>query len=252
MDKCGQELSGRTALVTGGARRIGRAIAVALGARGAGVVVHYRSSRPEAEETAAAVEEAGGRAWTLDADLEDPAGAGALYDRACEAGGPVDILVNNASVFERGTLGGADVGRLRRDMAVNAAAPLLLARRLASSRERGDVINLLDVRLVGYDAPYGSYQLSKKMLDALTAMMALEFAPGVRVNGVAPGLVLPPAGKGGEHLARLARNNPLGTHGGPEDVVAAVLYLLGAGFVTGQVIFVDGGQHLCGPRYSDA
>jgi NAD(P)-dependent dehydrogenase (short-subunit alcohol dehydrogenase family) len=120
----------------------------------------------------------------------------------------------------------------------------VLSREFARLAGRGKIVNLLDTKIIGYDRAHVAYILSKHMLSVLTRMCALEFAPGITVNGVAPGLILPPLGKDENYLEQLARSVPLKRHGGPEDVAKAVVYLLTSDFVTGQVIFVDGGRHL--------
>jgi len=147
---------------------------------------------------------------------------------------------------------------LAANVQINALAPLQIARAFARQRglnrttgpfEKGCIVNLLDCRIVDYDANHAAYHLSKRMLFTLTRMMALEFAPEIRVNAVAPGLILPPRGKDDAYLRALAPTNPLNAVGRPEQVTEAVLYLLGADYVTGQVIFVDGGRHMRGTVY---
>ncbi|MFO7899156.1 MAG: SDR family oxidoreductase [Planctomycetota bacterium] len=242
-------LSGKTALVTGGAKRIGRAVAVALAAEGANVVIHYRRSGDEAEATADRLCELGADAWTISADLADPAEAAALFDRATDAAGPIDLLVNNAAIFEPGTLTDFNTADLARNVQINALAPLQLARGFADQGREGAIVNFLDTRVVAYDREHVAYHLSKRMLFSLTRMMALEFAPAVRVNAVAPGLILPPPGKDRAYLERMTSSNPLNRVGTLSQVTEAVLFLLANEFVTGQVIFVDGGQHMRGRTY---
>jgi NAD(P)-dependent dehydrogenase (short-subunit alcohol dehydrogenase family) len=127
---------------------------------------------------------------------------------------------------------------------VNAWAPFVLSRDFSRHVDRGKIINLLDTRITGYDRSHVAYVLSKRMLAVLTSMCALEFAPDFTVNAVAPGLILPPPGKDENYLAGLVKTVPLKKHGGPGDIVDAVLYLLKSDFVTGQTIYVDGGRHL--------
>ncbi len=239
-------LHGKTALVTGGARRLGREIALALAREGAGLVLHYRFSGKEAHETARAAREAGVRVHLLEADLEDPAAAETLLERASAEAGPLDILVNNASGFPRDRIDSVTWREISRSMKVHAFAPLALTRAFAAQGRQGAVVNILDARVVDYDKEHFSYHLGKRALLALTRETALQYAPLVRVNAVAPGLVLPPEGEGKEYLERMASTNPLRRHGDPEDVVRAVLFLLSSPFVTGQVLFVDGGRNLLG------
>ncbi len=245
-------LAGSTALVTGAAKRIGKATALALAAHGAGVVVHYRSSRDAAQGVVSEIEGRGGRAWAVAADLASPEAAAGLFDRACRAAGPIDIIVNSASIFPRNTLLDMTPQDLAENMHVNALAPLLLGRALAAAGRPGSIVNVLDTRIVHYDAAHAAYHVSKRACYTFTRMMALQFAPAVRVNGVAPGLILPPAGEDESYLARLAAENPLQRIGSLRGITDAVLFLLRSDFITGQVIFVDGGFHLKGSVYGSA
>lgn len=249
MTDIARTLSGRTALVTGGARRLGRTIALALAERGATVVIHYRSSADEADATAEAVRAAGAEAWTLRADLGDATEAATVLAKGVDLAGPVDILVNNASVFPESAFADVTAEDLAANVQLHAMAPLALARALAGQGIRGDIINMVDSRITDYDRRHVAYHLSKRMLADLTKLMAIELAPAIRVNAVAPGLILPPEGEDVSYLQRLASTNPLGAYGRPEDVARAVAFLLESPFVTGQVLFVDGGRHMRGRLY---
>jgi pteridine reductase len=241
------KLAGRTALVTGAGRRIGRAIAIALAEEGVHIVAHDRGAlEAETARVCGEVAGCGAKSWKVIADLEKPEEYGTLIDRALAAAGSLDIVINNASLFRQNTLQDMDYGSLLQHVQVNAWAPFVLSRDFARLVGRGKIINLLDTRLAGYDPGHAAYILSKHLLAVLTRMCASEFAPGVTVNAVAPGLILPPAGKDEAYLDRLAKSTPLKRHGGPDDVADAVLYLLKSDFVTGQVIYVDGGRHLAG------
>ena len=236
---------GKTAVVTGAARRIGRAISTALGEAGANVVIHdHQSLRGECENLCDEMDRLGVKTWIVTADFEDPADSASVIGRAQKAAGNIDILVNSAAVFQGDTLRDADFKNLMHHMRVNAWAPLILSREFARVAPRGKIINLLDTRISGYDWKHVSYILSKHALHILTKMTALEFAPGITVNAVAPGLILPPPGKDMSYLEELAATVPLKRHGGPPDIVDAVLFLLRSEFITGQVIYVDGGRHL--------
>jgi pteridine reductase len=237
-------LAGKTALVTGAARRIGRAVSMALASSGANVVIHYSHSAPDAEALAADAARLGVRAFSLQADLADPEEAEALLARATECAGRIDLLVNNASVFEPETLETASLDGLVRSVKVNAWAPFVLTRALARQFGHGKVVNLLDTRVAGLDLAHVGYILGKQLLAVITRMTAVAFAPGLAVNAVAPGLILPPPGQDEAYLARLAQDVPLKRHGGPGDVARAVLFLLESEFITGQVVYLDGGRHL--------
>ena len=254
-------LRGRTALVTGAARRLGKAVAEALAREGADVLVHYGRSAAEAEQAAAELRGLGVRSWTLRADLGDPGQVEALWDQALAQAGPIDILVNSASVFPEDTLAGFTAAGLEAALRVNALAPVLLARRFAATGSAAEeragraeaggarpadrvIVNLLDSRALGRMRAHFSYQAGKRLLGDFTRLLALELAPAVRVNAVAPGMILPPAGLGEEVRRRLAATNLLARWGEPDDVARAVLFLAGNDFITGQVLFVDGGGAL--------
>jgi NAD(P)-dependent dehydrogenase (short-subunit alcohol dehydrogenase family) len=237
-------LRGKTALVTGAAKRIGREIAVALARAGVDVAIHFRRSAKQADELRAELVSYGVKAWLVEADFEDIAATQRLIPEVVKAAGSLDILVNSASVFLPGTIQTLDFTDLMKQMQVNAWAPFALSREFARHADRGKIINLLDSRIVGYDRSHVAYILSKQVFAHLMKMTALEFAPRITVNGVAPGLILPPAGKDEAYLNDLAQTIPLRRHGGPGDIADAVLYLLESDFITGQVIFVDGGRHL--------
>jgi len=253
-------LTARTALVTGAAHRVGQAIAEALAREGADVLVHFGSSRAEAERTVAGLRSLGVQAWALQADLGDPARAEALWGQAeaLAGAGRIDILVNSASTFHEDTLAGLTAASLEASLRINALAPLFLARRFAAAgggagqgsggpegaprgaRDRV-IVNLLDSRMLGRMRTHVSYQMGKRLLGDFTRLLALELAPAVRVNAVAPGMILPPPGLRPEAQARLATTNLLGRWGEPADVARAVVFLAQNGFITGQVLFVDGG-----------
>jgi NAD(P)-dependent dehydrogenase (short-subunit alcohol dehydrogenase family) len=237
-------LEGKAALVTGAAKRLGRAVAEVLAAHGADVVIHYGYSSEEAAELVEQLKSAGGKAWAIETDLAQPAQVEALVPRALEQAGRLDVLVNSASVFPADSLQEAKLETAMESLRVNAWAPFALTRSFACHARRGAVVNFLDTRVEGYDWKHVSYILSKHALLLLTRMTALEFAPDIRVNGVAPGLILPPPGEDESYLEKQARTVPLRRHGSSADVTEAVLYLLRSEFVTGQVLFVDGGRHL--------
>ena len=223
-------------LVTGGAKRLGAAIVRAVAAAGHEPVIHYRSSREEAETLAADV---GG--VTVQGDLSDLAAVPAFFARACE-GGAIDGLVNSASLFEYDAPDAPDPALAARLYAVNAMAPSLLAAALAKQGREGAVVNLLDQKLANPNPDFYSYTLSKAALAQATVLMAQAFAPRVRVNAVAPGLTLPSGGQSDEEFEAIASDNLLQHPVGARRVAEAVLYLLHAHAVTGQTMFVDCGQ----------
>ena len=238
------ELSGRTALVTGGAKRLGAATALALGGAGANVVIHYHTSAREAEELLEQLRKLGVEAWAIKADLSASDELGTLVERAYQIGGPLHILVNNASIFPSGDLAAVTRDDLHESVDINAWAPFLIARDFAEKMGGGHIVNFLDTRIAGYDWPHVAYHASKTLLALFTRMMAIRFAPHISVNAVAPGLILPPEGKDQAYLESLKDGLPLKRVGSPKDVTDAVLFLVTSRFITGQVIFVDGGRHL--------
>jgi NAD(P)-dependent dehydrogenase (short-subunit alcohol dehydrogenase family) len=237
----------RTALVTGGAQRLGHAIALELARLGFDVAIHFNTSRPEAEATCAQVQALGGRAVLLQADLEDEAQVERLIPQATDSLGLVGVLVNNASRFDRDEW--HDASRLSWDahMEANLRAPFVLiqafARALAPDAE-GVVINMIDQRVWSLTPHFVSYTVSKAGLWALTQTMALALAPRIRVNAIGPGPALPSPRQTDAQFARQAASVPLGHGTSPAEIAHAVSMILGLPAMTGQMIALDGGQHL--------
>lgn len=239
------DIKGNTALVTGGAKRIGRTIALALADAGVKVVIHYRSSAKEAEGAAEEIRKRGFDAWSVQADFAVEEDVRSLVRRVTEIAGPLHILINNASEFPEATFETVEREDLLRSMAIDAWAPFALARSFAEGKQARHIINMLDTRIVSnYDWQHFAYNAAKHTLGLFTRMMAVKFAPGIQVNAVAPGLILPPEGKDRAYLEELKDALPMKKIGAPEHVADAVLFLLRSEFITGQVIYVDGGRHL--------
>jgi pteridine reductase len=242
-------LKGQTALVTGAGRRIGEAIALALGEQQVNVVIHYRHSQSRAQRLRESLVARGVHAYCVKADFGNPEEADSVIDRARAEAGPIQLLVNNASEFHPEPLDAMTHASLVHNLTANAWAPLALTRAFARQTASGKVVNFIDAQVAGYDLKHASYILSKHLLATLTTMTALQYAPEITVNAVAPGLILPPEGKDDSYLDDLAKSLPLKRHGGLEDITRAVLFLLQSDFVTGQLVYVDGGRHLIGgPR----
>lgn len=237
-------LSGRTALITGGAKRVGRAVAIALAKAGADVVINYRSSSREAEELVNEIESLGRRAWAVKADLSVSEESEGLVDDVIRTAGPFDILINNASVFPETNFDEFTLNDLVNSIKIDAWAPVFLGRQFAQKIGKGHIVNMTDSRTVGYDWNHVAYHAAKYLLGLFTREMAIRFAPNIAVNAVAPGLILPPEGKDASYLESLKDRLPLKRIGNPEFVADAVLYLVTSEFITGQVIFIDGGRHL--------
>jgi NAD(P)-dependent dehydrogenase (short-subunit alcohol dehydrogenase family) len=241
-------LTGRRALVTGGARRMGRHMARALAEQGADIALHYNFSEFEAHATADELKNRGARVVLLQADLEDSFLAEDLICRAADAlEQPVDILINNASLFAAGSALETDVEEWDSFQDVNLRAPYLMARALADGLDddgRGDVINLNDFRAMRPATRNFAYTLSKQGLHGLTRSLALSLAPRVRVNELALGAVLPPK-KGSQEYEHTNREEiPIGRFVTPAEVCTAMLFLLANEAMTGQTLFLDGGQNL--------
>ena len=237
----------KTALVTGAARRLGRAIALGLAKEGWDIVVHYRSSAAEAQTTADEIRQLGRQVITLDCDLSDEQATRELLPRAAAAIGPIQCVVNSASLFEYDDVCSFSQHKLDQHMHANLAAPILLAQALHELTPEGSqsvVINLLDQKLFNPNPDFLSYTLSKAGLQSATVLLAQALAPKVRVTGLAPGLTLVSGDQTEEGFAVAHQQTPLGKSSTPDDIVAAACYLASATAVTGTVLLVDGGQHL--------
>lgn len=236
-----------TALVTGGAVRIGRAICVRLAREGYAIAIHCNSSRDAATALADAIRASGARAAVVAADLADPEAVAGLLPQAESALGPVTCLVNNASSFLIDDVRNLDVAVWNRQFSVNVRAPSVLAGALANALPEGragNVVNILDQRVWKLTPQYYSYTLTKAAMLAATTTMAQALAPRIRVNAVGPGPTMPSVHDGPEGLAQEAAGTLLGHSVNPDDIAAAVAYLLDARSITGQMIAVDAGQHL--------
>jgi NAD(P)-dependent dehydrogenase (short-subunit alcohol dehydrogenase family) len=242
-------------LVTGAARRLGRAIALDLASHGWDVALHYRHSTAEAEATAAELRAIGARVQPLPADLADEAACRALLPAAVQALGRVDAVVNSASMFEHDTPASFQYATLERHLRANTAPALVLAQALAdhlaeppaahaAGGRTGAVVNLLDQKLFNPNPDHLSYTLSKAALQMATTLLAQSLAPRVRVNAVAPGLTLGSDDIDDARLAALQARTPLGRGVQPADVAAAVRLLLESPAITGSTLLVDAGSHL--------
>ena len=236
-------------LVTGAARRVGRAIALDLAAHGFDIALHFRHSRDEAEATAAEVRACGARAQCFEAELSDEAACRALVPTVAKAMSRVDAVVNNASHFEYDSVETFSHGAMEAHWRANTAPAVLLAQALASHlkgcSEVGCVVNLLDQKLWNPNPDYFSYTLSKAALEAATTLLAQALAPQVRVVGVAPGVTLVSGTAMDDDSFKQAHQmTPLGRSSTPDDVARTVRFAIESPAITGTTILVDGGQHL--------
>jgi len=239
----GKPLGGKNALVTGAARRIGRAIAKGLASQGANIALHYRKAEREAESLCRELKKYNVECWLLQADFQNRDGYEGLIDAAYDKTGSLDILVNSASIFPQSSLQDITWEDLAANIQINAWAPFYISRSFAQRAGAGVIVNLLDARIGDLDLKHVAYLLSKQMLETFTRLLAMELAPRFRVNGVAPGLILPPPGKDDRYLEQLIPSIPLKRSGTVESIADAVLFLIMNDYITGQVIYVDGGRH---------
>ena len=242
----GDPLAGRVALVTGAGRRVGRAIALALGARGMHVVVHFNGSRHGAGETARLIISSGGQATVEQADLAQVEAAHALVDRAVAWQGGLTALVNSAAIMLRTPVGETSAADWDTMFGINVRAPYFLSQRAAPAlaAAQGAIVNIADLAAFESWPAYVPHGMTKAAVVQMTRAMAKALAPGVRVNAVAPGVVLLPEDWSEEGAEHLQSTTPLRRLGSPEDVAQAVIFLLEARYVTGEVIRVDGGRHI--------
>ena len=242
----------RVVLVTGSAKRLGREIALTFARAGWDVAIHYNTSRDDAQRTAHDIAALGVRCTAAHGDLANPDAVAAIFDQGARELGQIDVVVNNASLFEYDAPATFSSASLQAHIMPNLAAPLLLAQKLAAhladrgEQARGAVINLLDQKLWGYNPDFFSYTLSKAALQAATTMMAQAYAPQIRVVGVAPGLTLPSHMQSPADFERTHTLSPLGKASSPEDIARTILFAAETTSITGTSIVVDGGQHLMG------
>ena len=235
------------ALVTGAGERIGAAIARALATAGCAVVVHYRSNAAGAEAVAAEISAAGGEAAVVQADLADRTQRQRLIADASAPFGPLTLLVNNASVFERDSARDLDEAIWDAHFAIHAEAPAFLARDFAAQlpeAAHGNIVNIIDARVLDLSPAFLSYTLSKSVLWTLTRTLAQSLAPHIRVNAIAPGPTVPPPSVSQAKFEQRLAELPLQDSANPEGIAAGVLAILNLPTMTGQMLALDGGEHL--------
>lgn len=239
------DVVGKVALVTGSARRVGRAIALTLAQAGCNLAVHYQTSEADAGRLVGEIEQLGRRATAVSGDLEEAATAQRVVNETVRSLGRLDILVNNAAVFARTPLEEADVTIWERMLRINLVAPALLARAAAPhmrSAGAGRIVNLVDMMVDRPVKAYAPYSASKAALASLTRTLALELAPHITANAIAPGIAVFPDDYDAQRREGLVSRVPLRREGTPEEVAAVVRFLVVEGdYITGQIIHVDGG-----------
>ncbi len=237
----------KTALVTGAAARIGKAIALDLADAGWQVAVHYGGSDSAAEDTVNAIRDAGGTAVAFAADLRDDYQTAGLIKRVTDELGPMTCLINNASIFEDDTAATATRQSWDDHMSVNLRAPFVLSQAMAAAfgnQEKGNIINIVDQRVFNLTPYFMSYTLSKAGLWTLTQTLALSFAPNIRVNAIGPGPTLPSSRQSEDQFRRQFEATPLERPVDPTEICGAVRFILASPSMTGQMIALDSGQHL--------
>jgi NAD(P)-dependent dehydrogenase (short-subunit alcohol dehydrogenase family) len=235
------------ALVTGAGDRLGRALAISLGQRGFSVAVHYRTSAAGADETVRTIRGHGGKAEAVQADLSDWTAAQALVKRAADCVGTLGVLINSASLFEDDSIETLTEQSWRAHMSANLDAPVALTQAFAAQLPEdatGEIINIVDQRVLRPNPRFFSYTLSKAALFSVTTTLAQALAPRIRVNAIGPGPTMRNIRQSEEDFAKQSAATILGHGAQPDDIVRAASYLLDSEAVTGQMIAVDGGQHL--------
>jgi NAD(P)-dependent dehydrogenase (short-subunit alcohol dehydrogenase family) len=240
-------LKGKVALVTGSAVRLGKALALALAGKGARLVIHYGSSASPAKETASQIETLGCDVLLLQADLSRKDQGTQMIENTVAHFGQLDILINSAAIFKEGDWDNTTESDWDAHFSINLKAPFFLSQAFASQLgkgKQGHIINIIDWRATHPDAHHIAYTLTKSALLTMTLSLSQALAPHIQVNAIAPGAILPPPGKDQSYLDNLAQKVPLKRAGSPQDVAQAMLFLLESKFITGEVIYVTGGEHL--------
>lgn len=236
----------KTALITGAARRVGKSMALHLASQGWNIAIHYNTSEDEAvlfrDELANSYPRQQFEIFRADLSLSGEVEL--LIRQVSQKMEKLDLLINNASVFEAAKLGQTSTDFFDLQMSINFRAPFILSRNFAQAFHSGVIINFVDTRIVTNQPNFAAYTISKKALWELTKMAALEFGPGIRVNAIAPGLTLPPEEKGEDYLWKLAERIPMKRPGGLEPILKSLDYILNNNYLTGQLLFCDGGENL--------
>ena len=236
----------KTALITGAAKRVGKGMALHLAAQGWNIALHYNTSADDAIKLQDELKSLFSKQdfELFCADLNVSSEVENLIPQVIQKMGNVDLLINNASVFDRGDFVSTSADFLDHQMNVNFRAPFILIRNFAQLVKEGTIINFVDTRIVNNKSNFAAYSLSKKALWELTKMTALELGPNIRVNAIAPGLTLPPEEKGDDYLWKLAENIAMKRPGGLEPILKSLDYILNNDYLTGQLLFCDGGENL--------
>jgi len=236
---------GKTVLITGGAKRIGKSIVYKLASSGYNIALHYNKSKKDALKIKNKLKNKYKVICEIfKIDLSNEKQTAKLIKMVLLKFDKIDILINNASIFFRSNIINTDLKLYNMTMNINFKAPFILSRDFAVKLKTGLIINILDTKIEKNNSSYAVYTITKKALKSLTFMCANEFGPHIRVNGIAPGIILAPEGKSDEYLDKMAEKIPLKKKGSLDDINNAVEYLIKNEYITGQIIYIDGGQHL--------
>jgi NAD(P)-dependent dehydrogenase (short-subunit alcohol dehydrogenase family) len=241
------DMRGVPVLVTGGGRRIGKACVEALIQANASVVIHFGRSQKEAELLSGKIRQKGGQAAMLQGDLAKSEEVGSIMQRAAQFFGPVQILLNSAAIFKPGLFSNTDLAQWHEHIGVNLTAPFILMQEFAAQlppQTPGKIINIIDQRINRPRPGHIAYTTAKSGLWTLTQVAAQEMAPWIQVNAIAPGPILPAPDQSDDSFNKIAKATPLARHGSPEDIAKAVIFLIEQEYITGEIIRVDGGEHL--------
>ena len=231
-----------TALVTGGAVRIGRSIALHLAERGYNIALHYWSSKQSAEQTAEELRKFNIQCEIYCVDFTNFDSISLLMDQVLVDFNSIDLLVNSAANFIQKNIEKTSDLELLDTININLMAPFILMREFKNKVNKGLIINILDERILRRVSTFSAYSISKSALAHLTELSAVSWGETIRVNGIAPGLILPPSGSGHDYLIKKAPNIPTKTHGSTSDILRGLDYLLDSPFVNGEILFIDGGE----------
>ncbi len=233
-----------TALITGGAKRLGRLIALKLASMGYHVALHYNNSLDEAKALCSEIQALKVDCEIFQSNLLDEDALESLIPRVKERFHDLNLLINNASVFQRARLLDTDFDLFNGNFDLNFKAPFFLTKEFAKHCREGHIINMVDAKVAHNDISYSAYTLSKKALTDFTLMAARELAPAIRVNAVGPGYILPPDADDEDYLTKRPEIIPLQRKGEPFEITEAIAFLVQNTYITGQIIYVDGGEHL--------
>ncbi|MBU2591222.1 MAG: SDR family NAD(P)-dependent oxidoreductase [Nitrospinota bacterium] len=231
-----------TAIITGGAVRLGKEFALHLAKEGYNVAILYNSSKREAEDTLAEIKGLGVTGKGYQFELRNVEGIPSLMNEILHDFKDVSILINSASIFPKASIAETEIKDMYEAMDVNLFAPFILMREYYRKVKKGNIINILDERIATNSPTRAAYLLSKSALERLTYMAAIEFAPDIRVNGIAPGLILQKEGVDTKYFAKRSKDVPMGRSGGVDSLLTGIDYLLNNQFVTGEVLYIDGGE----------